>query len=190
MFSTRPMQQSDRLHLETGIQDGKLLHVAVTSVQTETTRRDGGFQLRHQLTLEALLLDGEGNLQYLTETADLEQSVAAPCAAEDCEYVPCASAVLENPRLAADGTLETGVSVFVSGSFFAERCARILTDAVMTEPEEEEKAQLILSFCKGGDDLWSICKRYRAPVALVKEENDLEEDTLPADRMLLISSAT
>lgn len=189
LLAAQPAQTSHRLLLETGVKDGKLLHAAVASVQTETTRRDGAFQLVHRLTVDALLRDGEGNLQHQSLSADVEQSVPFPADAGDCDYTPRAVAQLENPRLAPDGTLEAGVSVTVNGAVFTGENTRVLTDATLQETEAAEPAQLILSFCKGGEDLWSICKRYRAPVAQAKAENGLEADTLADDRMLLISAA-
>ena len=45
---------------------------------------------------------------------------------------------------------------------------------------------LTLYFADEGESLWNIAKRYRTSVEAVKQENDIEDDAIPARSMLLI----
>ncbi len=188
-----PVQQTEtneQIRIETGVQNGRLLFAAPGSVQTETEYRDGAFRLLHHVSLEALIKDNDGGLRYQTQAVDVTQRIPVSDDLSDATYAPRISVRTDNVRLAANGTLEANVAIAVQGTVFDMQTRRILTQAVMEESEEPESAQLILAFCKKGEALWPICKRYRTPLNLVKAENALEQETLQEDCMLLIPAAT
>ena len=189
MVPNRSTQQNRHMQMDTGVHDGKLLFTAITGVQTNALQQAGACKLRHQVTLEALIRDVEGSLQYLSRAAEAEETVSVPDDDAKAGMNLRTTAVLDSAHLASDGTLEADVSFFVNGVVFSGNSERILTDVEMHESDEERnRSQIILSFCSGGEELWSICKRYRAEVATVKAENGLEEDTVPEKSVLLITT--
>lgn len=189
-FPLLPAQLNERQRTDTGVRDGALLFASVAGVQTEATFRDDAFLLKHHVTMDLLIRGGEDDAQYLTQTVDLEQTVPAPDELTDPVFTPETTVLLDGAHLSQDGTLEAALSVSVSGTVYDGTSQRILTDAACSDSEEAQTAQLILAFCAKGEDLWSICKRYRTPVGVVKAENALDDDLLPEDRMLLIPAAT
>ena len=53
-------------------------------------------------------------------------------------------------------------------------------------PDEENGAALIVCYCKKGEKLWNIAKRYSTTLEAVREENDLKGDETEDERMLMI----
>ena len=48
---------------------------------------------------------------------------------------------------------------------------------------------MVLRFAAPGEEVWDIAKAYGATTAQILQANELEEETLPAGRMLLIPNA-
>ena len=43
-----------------------------------------------------------------------------------------------------------------------------------------------MCYCKKGESLWSIAKKYNTVLSGIKEENGIETDTVNEDRMIMI----
>ena len=53
----------------------------------------------------------------------------------------------------------------------------------------EKRPSVVLRFAAPGEEVWDIAKAYGATTAQILQANELEEETLPAGRMLLIPNA-
>jgi len=190
LLPLRPQQTQAQRTLDTGIENGKLLHLSADTVQSDTVFRDGRLQLTHHVTITAMIRDEEGTLQYFEKTTELTEDYPVENEMHTPTFTSQAAVILEGARLSSNGSIQLDLSVQQTGLFFSMQTEQLLTGATADAPEKADEGQLILSFCKKGETLWSIGKRYQIPVESIRTENDLNEDTLTEDRMLLIACAT
>ena len=66
-----------------------------------------------------------------------------------------------------------------------------MTGAQLGEPRnggEGQRPSVVLRMPSPGEELWDIAKAHGTTMEQILQANELEEDTLPAGRMLLIPS--
>lgn len=92
-------------------------------------------------------------------------------------------------NLTPENTAEVKAEIGVRGRISDYTPMEVITDITAEDeidvPEGSDCA-LRLYFAEEGEELWDIAKRYRASVAAVAEENDLDSDRIKESRMLLI----
>lgn len=76
----------------------------------------------------------------------------------------------------------------VKGKIYFNPEVKILTDITISDEEGRKKSDsaLTLFYCDGGENLWEIAKSHNTTVALIKEENGIDKETVEGKRMLLI----
>ena len=73
------------------------------------------------------------------------------------------------------------------GELFGVQKQTVCVDAAEeTEAQQRRRSSLTLYFAQQGEALWDIAKHYRTSVAAIQAENELEGDTVPEERMLLV----
>lgn len=189
-FFRRQPAQSQTLQLQqsvdSGLPNAVLQQAAVLETQTEAAYEEGAFQFTHHVTLAFLIDDQKDGLQYAERTVALSHSVPYVSDTGALSFEPDVSIALNQAALQENGTLQLRFDVTLNGSVTALQTEQVLTDAAAADAPAAVDAQLVLLFAKQGESLWQIAKRYRTTVALIREENDLSEETLQDDRMLLI----
>ncbi len=81
----------------------------------------------------------------------------------------------------------------VLGTVYGSCMQTVLTGISLAEEprrrDPTDEAALMIYYADEGEDVWSISKRYFAPVGAVTEENAIEGDVVTSRTMLLIPMA-
>ena len=148
-------------------------------------RTDGRIRLELPLNCSVLYTDGDGALQgrmlRTSVTMETELAEESRCAVTGIDCGEAFSAAGENGI-----ELRLPVSVTVESS--AEHRLRGLSGGEI-EPlpaSAEPRPAVILRRTDGEEEIWEIAKSLRTPMAAIREANDLEGPTAPANTMLLI----
>lgn len=79
--------------------------------------------------------------------------------------------------------------MLVTGEIY-DVCTTTAVSSVKADEEKKRRrddcSSLILYFAAEGEDVWDIARDYCTSVTQVRQENDLTEDILTADRMIMI----
>lgn len=129
--------------------------------------------------------DKEGTPFYIERTMDFSETT-------DEQFSPvkscCVSVASVSYRIKDDRTLEIRVEFSVSAFVTTVENDSFVEDVIVYEDKKIEKnsSALTLYFAEKGETVWDIGKRYSTDCAFIKEDNELEEETLPEKEMLII----
>jgi len=92
-------------------------------------------------------------------------------------------------NLASDSSVEAKAELRVTGDIENSMMISGITDIAVNEDEPVSRGgdyALRLYFTDGNEDMWEIAKKYGTSVSAIMEENETEDETVPAGGMLLI----
>ncbi len=146
-------------------------------------------QLTAAVSLQALVLDGEGSYQLLEEKCQVEYNIPLSPGERSLlfqlQILPCSvEAVLNN-----NGHLELRGQLILSGSLYGIGQLKALTNLSIDEstpPPQKEDCALCIYYADKQESIWDIGKQYNSSVTAIMEENGLDRDILPQRTMLLI----
>lgn len=145
-----------------------------------------GLELRLNVLVGVLFLDGEGKYQYAEREIDFSNEVALR---EKCRKVVCEPNVfVESVDAVAEGgeRLNFSVTCFFLFDVFSAEAKRVCTTAVYDDSNPDDESALIVYYAKKGEKLWDIAKKYFSTVEAIKAENDLSSDETTEEKMLMI----
>ena len=139
--------------------------------------------------LTVLYQDGEDHLQCVHRTVPVTCRLDCP---EDCR---CLCTVRRQGEVYA-APAAGGVEVRFTLEFDCLPAQTLSVPAVCggslgeaRGADGEKRPSVVLRFAARGEEIWDIAKAYGATTAQILQANELEEETLPAGRMLLIPNA-
>ena len=150
-------------------------------------------RLDGMLEFKVLLITGSDEKPYIGIKffAPFHQDMEVKGLNASCTYhvVPM---VMDNSfQLYRSDELEWKAEVNFQTMVFCNEPEYMITGAEFvpfTEEELKNRYSLIGYRSTDGDNLWSVGKRFHVSPEMVAQQNNLEEETIPAGRMLLLIS--
>ncbi len=143
-------------------------------------------KLTGKVDVSVLALDDEGELVCVDRQIDVSHTVTEDSRLNDAVII---SADLSNLsyRIGESNDIELNVRINVNALFCRKRTLVQVREITPSAGDNTSKRKpLTLYYASAGEDIWEISKRYRASHSSVVEENNLNEQILPADTMLMI----
>lgn len=164
-----------------------VVDVRCVKITPTVTAEGKKLELNMNLLVGLLFIDEEGMIQYTEKTVDY---TCRTTAAAECGKIICTPSVyVEEIEGVARTDSKIDLRVVFSAYFnvYSSVEKRICTSVSCDDaPDEENGAALIVCYCKKGEKLWNIAKRYSTTLEAVREENDLKGDETEDERMLMI----
>lgn len=116
----------------------------------------------------------------------LEQELKKPVKGGHCE--PEITVVSAEGTLSSADKLDLRLELAVSAVVYGISGESAVSDMALDESRMKQcnKKTLTIYYADKGESIWEIAKMYNTSMNAVKQENELENDTLPDRRMLLI----
>ncbi len=153
----------------------------------QTSRQRVGQQIELEIPVccNVLYRDTEGLLQQ--ECLQMPVNIQT----ELSENASCGIAEMELGDVfatAGNGNLTLRMPINLTVESKAEHSLRCVCGGEVRPLEEstKQKPALILRFTDGQEEVWEIAKSCRTPVEAIRGANDLQQDTVPANTLLLI----
>ncbi len=164
----------------------KILDLYADSVSMETGVTDGALHARGKINLCVLALDDKDIPVFVERTCEYDRKLDA----DGCNRMIFGSARVASVsyRLTEGGGIETRCELHISGGALNSESVRAVSDVEVLEdrPAARESCALTLYYASAGESLWQIAKSHNTGMALLQEENALEDILLDSDCMLLI----
>ncbi len=167
---------------------GSVLDARAVKCSAEPILDDKGLLIKATAAVEVIFTDEEGRLQTAQRSVDfdIEESLKKPCEKIRCHPVLTVTGVKCEPE--AENKAKLSLGFYIMADVFAVTSERVL---VSVKPDEEKKkpkkdCTIAVCYCKKGESLWSIAKKYNTVLSGIKEENGIETDTVNEDRMIMI----
>lgn len=154
-------------------------------ITAETKEKEVLLKINHLFSL--IFKDEKGKIQYAERNAETLFSLDAGEHGAKFYCMPDVSA--DNLSASVEGEkVSVKYEVSLKGNLYCMSQIRILKEAVCEETEKSccNEGTITLYFCNEGENLWDIAKRYNKSEKDIKEENNLDTDTVKADMMLII----
>ena len=185
--SIRP--QAVRELLETGESVRSVADSRLAIGQVSQNREGEQLVLTAEAWLTVLYQDGEDRLQCIHRTVPVSCRLDCP---EDCRCLCTVRRQGEVYAAPAAGGVEVRFTLEfdclpVQTLSVPAVCGGCLGEA--RDADGEKRPSVVLRFAVRGEEIWDIAKAYGATTAQILQANELEEETLPAGRMLLIPNA-
>ena len=175
--------------LETGESVRSVADSRLAIGQVSQSREGEQLVLTAEAWLTVLYQDGEDHLQCVHRTVPVTCRLDCP---EGCR---CLCTVRRQGEVYA-APAAGGVEVRFTLEFDCLPVQTLSVPAVCggslgeaRGADGEKRPSVVLRFAAPGEEVWDIAKAYGATTAQILQANELEEETLPAGRMLLIPNA-
>ncbi len=145
--------------------------------------------LRGKYNICVLALDSEGSVVYTERTVEYSRDIRALGENVKTEAYVCCESISSSFRFVNEKRIEVRAELLVTGELYELNCINGITGVSADENSpkiRENDASLILYYAQKGEDIWSIARDYSTSAELVRAENDLDADILPADMMIML----
>lgn len=186
VHATEMVRQTAQLQ---GVELAAVTDASVSAHVTEARVEDGALLLKGELAVSVFGTDAQGGPACADATVPFAVKEPVKTRAETVRADPEVQVISSSFTLAGPNRLDVRAECVIDACVFAQQSASVVTALDLDDSEPKEQARqktLTLYFAEPGESVWEIAKRYNTSPARVKQENRLEEDTLPARRMLLI----
>ena len=181
------LQQEEMI--ETGLVRCEVLDTAILQIKPKTSADADTVHVESDVSLLLLVRDVNGGVYAFERSVTLNLTEPLHLDADDVRFSPQVHLQIVSAQPDADGNIRVVLAEQATGNLYAVQQISVLANAQMCENDAQPDCQLILSFAKAGEALWSIAKKYRSTVSLIQRENDLSDDVVAEDRLLLIPTA-
>ncbi|MBP3413953.1 MAG: LysM peptidoglycan-binding domain-containing protein, partial [Clostridia bacterium] len=104
--------------------------------------------------------------------------------ANDYVQVRSVSFSLSSGRIDISTELEVNASVYEN---IDVACVSSITPDDTKPKRADSTPAIVLYFADAGEDLWSIARDHNTSVEKIREENELDEDTITEPKLLLVT---
>lgn len=139
--------------------------------------------------ISVLYQNADNEMKHLSREIDFDYNPSV----DDCDSVDSATADIDSLsyRIVDEQTIELRAEITYRMTVCRNVSRMAVTEITADDdaPQRKPDSALILYYADGGEQIWDISKRFCSRPADILSENDIEGDTLPDDRMLLIPTA-
>ena len=185
--SVRP--QAVRELLETGEMVRSVVDARLALGQVRQSREGKELVLTAEAWITVLYLDENELVQCIRRSIPVTCRLECPEGAKCSCFCACPGEVFAAP---AAGGVEVRFTVEFHCLATETETVPAVTGAQLGEPRnggEGQRPSVVLRMPSPGEELWDIAKAHGTTMEQILQANELEEDALPAGRMLLIPSA-
>lgn len=184
--SVRP--QAVRELLETGEMVRSIVDARLALGQVRQSREGGELVLTVEACITVLYLDENELVQCVRRSLPVTCRLECPEGARCSCFCACPGEVFAAP---AAGGVEVRFTVEFHCLTTETAVVPSVTNAQLGEARnagEGQRPSVVLRMPAPGEELWDIAKAHGTTMEQILQANELEEDTLPVGRMLLIPS--
>ena len=185
--SVRP--QAVRELLETGELVRSVVDGRLALGQVRQSREGGELVLTADIRITALYLDENEQIQRVSRSIPVTCRLECPEGSRCSCFCLCPGEVFAAP---AAGGVEVRFTAEFHCLTTADTPVPAVTAARLGDPRgggEGQRPSVVLRLAAPGEGLWDIAKAYGTTMDQILQANELEEESLPTGRMLLIPSA-
>ncbi len=184
--SVRP--QAVRELLETGEMVRSVVDARLALGQVRQNREGRELVLNTDAWISVIYLDENELVQSVRQTIPVSCRLDCPEGAKCSCFCACPGEVFAAP---AAGGVEVRFTVEFHCLTTETTAVPAVTDAQLGEARgagEGQRPSVVLRMPSPGEELWDIAKAHGTTIEQILQANELEEETLPMGRMLLIPS--
>lgn len=157
----------------------------------KTERGENELRIEGMLEFKLLLVTGSDDRPYtgIKFYAPFQQTMEVRGLNVTCMYHIVPMVTDSSFQLYRSDEIEWRAEVNFQTIVFCNEPEYMITDAEFvpfTEEEQEQQYSMIGYRSQEGDNLWSVGKRFHVSPEAVAEQNNLEEEMIPAGKMLLL----
>ncbi len=148
-----------------------------------------GFAAAGEMTVRLLCRTKDGGYVHLERSVEVRQALSLGQTGQEITgTLQCVPQEAE-AQVRADGKLELTLNCRLQGELYTAQTQTVCVDAA-EDPSGESgrRSALTLYFARQDEPLWDIAKHYRTSVAALREENALEGDKVPEERILFVTA--
>ncbi|MGN1195552.1 MAG: SPOCS domain-containing protein [Acutalibacteraceae bacterium] len=167
---------------------GSVIDARIIKTAAAASLNEDDLEIKASASAEILFTDEEGKMQIAQRSIDFDinDSLKKKCKKIQCQPVLTVTDVKCEPDEGSKAKII--LSFYVMADVFAVETEKVCT-CVKPNPEKKKPEQdctLAICYCKKGESLWEIAKKYNTVVSGIKEENGIEGDTVVGDMMIMI----
>ncbi len=169
------------------LQPKRILYHTERVENTRCAFTERGVRMNGTLFAGLFASSQDGGVCYAESTLDFTFEKTVPAAADAYAFSPAVT--VNAAEVALDGgTATVRAELFVEGRLDALRERNALCGVELRKDCPKTAASgLVIYFPGEGEQLWDAAKAYGANPAMLREDNGLEDDALPAGKPLLIA---
>lgn len=167
---------------------GSVIDARAVKCSADPQLADGGLTVKAAAVVEVIFTDEEGKLQTTQRSIDFDisDSLKKSCEKIRCHPVLTVTSVKCEPD--AENKAKVTLGFYIMADVFSVTAERAL---ISVKPIEEKKkpqkdCTIAVCYCKKGESLWKIAKKYNTVLSGIREENGIEGDTVNEDMMIII----
>ena len=155
--------------------------------QCSVSGTETGCNVAGDLTVHLLCRLQDGDMIQIERSVSFSEPIPGSVPAQNVtgalmgEVQTCAA------EIRGEAGAEITLDCRLQGEVYGVQNRTVCVDAFPDTAAAERKiSALTLYFSQAGESLWDIAKHYRTSVAAIRQENALDGDTVPEERMILV----
>ena len=167
---------------------GSVLDARAVKCGAEAILDDSGLMIKASAVVEVIFTDEEGKLQTAQRSVDFDIADSLKNSPEKIRCHPVLTVTGTKCEPDAENKAKITLNFYAMADVFSVTTERVL---VGVRPDEEKKkpprdCTIAVCYCKKGESLWKIAKKYNTVLSGIKEENGIDGDTVSEDMMIMI----
>lgn len=158
-----------------------------SDLKYDFTPKDDKCNISGTYQVNIIYKDNDGQIGIIQKPVDFDYSFKM---SEKAEKILCHASVQTvscSCAVTGDSRLEIKTELCSSGMILTSLTKRYISSIeLMSENKKTDSCALTICFCDKGENLWNIARKYNTTVDLIKEENELDGESVDESCMLLI----
>lgn len=170
------------------LENGEVCDAWCESSGCVATQTEKGLQIKGSILCCSIHKKSEGGFTYSERYIDFEYPILVEqgnqplfsqpeITVDECNFMPL-----------KENELEVTLKLNIQADILATETVSVLAGVTVDEqaPVSQEGTAFIVYFAESGEDVWQICKAFRAKRQEFLEQNDLQDETLSTSKTLII----
>lgn len=167
---------------------GSVIDARIVKSTAAASANEDELEIKASASVEILFTDDEGKLQIAQRSIDFDigDKMKRKCKKIKCQPVLTVTDTKCDPQ--AENKANITVGFYVMADVFSAASENVCTSLkpLADRKKPEQDCTLAICYCKKGERLWDVAKKYNTVVSGIKEENGIEGDTVVSDMMIMI----
>lgn len=162
-----------------------------TVLDSRSSYRDGKTIITGNMAVSMIVRDQRQGVMYTEKTVRYECAMSQESSGQIIR--PECSVVVKscNYTITGESKLEIQAELYITSALYEDIPTRLVGAIDLDEnrpKSKESRPAAVLYFAEKGEELWDIAREYNSSVESIKEDNDIDGETVPEGRLLIVTA--
>lgn len=161
-------------------------------IDSRSSYRDGKTIISGSMSVNMILRDHEQGVVFTEKTVRYECAMAQDSCGGRILRPECHVNVKScSYTITGESKIDIQAELCISSALYEDIPAKLIGAVEIDEnrpKSKENRPAAVLYFADKGEELWNIAREYNSSIEAIREDNDIDGDTVPDERLLIVTN--